>query len=314
MAFVRRTGFRRFGRVLARVAEDFFGHGVATQGAALAFFTLFSLAPILLVVITVAGVVWGEEAVRARVVSEFAALMGTGAAATVQRVLHGVARERAGRVASVLGAATLLSGASGVFVQLQGALNAVWGVTPRSGHVLRTLLRKRIVSFALLLAVGFLLVVSLAFSAALSALRDYVQWHTAVPVEYLRVADVLVSFLLIAILLALIYRVLPDAEVRFRDVALGALVTAALIDVGKWGIGQYLGRTGIASAFGAAGSVVLILLWIYYASLILLIGAEFTHVHTQEFRDARRPPSAGARRTRRPAAHVRRISGKSAGS
>lgn len=309
---VRRTGIRRLGRVLARIVEDFFAHGVATQGAALAFFTLFSLAPILLVVISVAGLVWGQEAVRGQVVREFAAVMGGGAGRAVEEILRRVESGRASRLASAIGAATLLSGASGVFVQLQSALNAVWGVTPRRGHVLRTLLRKRLLSFALLLAVGFLLVVSLAFSAALSALRAYLEWHSSFPAGFLRVADVLVSYAMIAFLFALIYRVLPDAEIQWRDVALGAAVTAVLVDVGKWAIGQYLGRTGVASAFGAAGSVVLILLWIYYASLILLVGAEFTHVHTQEFREARRRPSAGARRTRRTAAQVRRASGKAA--
>jgi membrane protein len=177
-------------------------------------------------------------------------------------------------------------------------LNVVWGVTPKTGHVLRILLRKRLLSFALLLAIGFLLFVSLAFSAAISALREYLEWHSSIPVGVLNAADVLGSFALIAVLLGLIYRILPDAEVQWRDVALGALITALLIDVGKWAIGEYLGRAGVASAYGAAGSVVLILLWTYYASLILLIGAEFTHVHTLEFHEAVRSPSRGARRAR----------------
>jgi membrane protein len=288
------------------MAEDFFAHGIATQGAALAFFTLFSLAPVLLVIIFVAGLVWGQETVQGRVVREFEGLMGPGAAGTVQQILRNVSAGKASRFASVLGIATLLSGATGVFVQLQGALNAAWGVAPRPGHVFRTLLRKRLVSFALLLAIGFLLLVSLAFSAALSALREYVEWHSSIPIGFLHAADVCVSYLLIAILLGLIYRILPDAEIEWRDVVLGAVITALLIDVGKWAIGEYLGRTGVATAYGAAGSVVLILLWVYYASLILLIGAEFTHVHTLEFHEAERPPSPGARKAARAPAAARR--------
>jgi membrane protein len=290
-----RTGFRRFGRVTERIVEDFFGHGVPTQGAALAFFTLFSLAPVLLVVIFVAGLVWGRDAVQGRIVAEFGGLMGGGAARAVQEILRKVSRQKSSGLASVVGIATLLSGATGVFVQLQGALNTVWGVAPRPGHVFRTLLRKRLLSFALLLAIGFLLLVSLAFSAALSALREYLEWHSSIPVGLLHFADVIVSYAMITVLLALIYRILPDAEIEWHDVWLGALVTAFLISVGKWAIGLYLGRTGVASAYGAAGSVVLILLWVYYVSLILLLGAEFTHVHTLEFREAERPPSPGAR-------------------
>jgi len=299
MATRRGTGIHRFARTLQRMGEDFFAHGIATQGAALAFFTLFSLAPVLLVIIFLAGLVWGQDVVQARVVGEFAALMGPAAGRTVETILANVAKERASGLASAIGLAMLLSGASGVFVQLQGALNVVWGVTPKTGHVLRTLLRKRLLSFALLLAIGFLLFVSLAFSAAVSALREYLEWHSSIPVGVLNAADVLGSFALIAVLLGLIYRILPDAEVEWRDVVLGALITALLIDVGKWAIGEYLGRAGVASAYGAAGSVVLILLWTYYASLILLIGAEFTHVHTLEFHEAVRSPSRGARRTRK---------------
>jgi len=294
---VMRPGTRRLRRTLVRIAEDFFSHDVTTQGAALAFYTLFSLAPVLLVVIYVAGFVWGREAVQGRIVREFAGLMGTGAAGVVEGVLRRVTRTGSSRFATAIGIATLLSGATGVFVQLQGALNTVWGVAPKPGHVFRTLLRKRLLSFALLLGIGFLLLVSLALSAALTAVGQYVEAHTAVPIGLLRAADVLLSYAVVTVLLAMIYRTLPDAEIEWRDVWLGALMTALLISVGKWAIGLYLGRTAVASAFGAAGSIVLILLWVYYVSVILLLGAEFTHVHTLEFRKAVRTPSPGARQT-----------------
>ena len=290
-----RPGTRRFRRILLRIAEDFFSHGVTTQGAALAFYTLFSLAPVLLIVIYVAGFVWGREAVQGRIVHEFAGLMGTSAARVVEGVLRRVSRTGSTRFATAVGIATLLSGATGVFVQLQGALNTVWGVAPKPGHVFRTLLRKRLLSFALLLGIGFLLLVSLALSAALTAIGEYVEANTSMPIGLLRAADMLLSYAVVTVLLAMIYRILPDAEIEWRDVWMGALVTALLISVGKWAIGLYLGRTAVASAFGAAGSVVLILLWVYYVSVILLLGAEFTHVHTLEFRNAVRAPSPGAR-------------------
>jgi len=175
----------------------------------------------------------------------------------------------------------------------------VWGVEPRKGSALGTLLRKRLLSFGLLLGVGFLLLVSLALSAALSALGDSVTARASVPVELLHGGDALLSFAVITVLLAMIYRTIPDAEIQWRDVWLGSLGTALLLSVGKWAIGFYLGRTAVASAFGAAGSVVLILLWVHYASVLLLLGAEFTHAYTIEFR-ARRKATPGARRTRAP--------------
>ena len=292
-----RPGWRRFRATAARIAKNFFAHGVTTQGAALSFYALFSLAPVLLVVIHVAGLVWGRDAVQARIVREFGAVMGGGTGNAVDELLRRAARTGSSRIATAVGIATLLSGASAFFVQLQGALNAVWGVAPRDGSFFSTFLRKRLFSFALLLAIGFLLLVSLALSAALSAIGDSLSARSTLPVEFLGAVDVLVSYAAVTVLLAMIYRTIPDADIEWRDVWIGALVTALLIVVGKWGIGLYLGRTAVASAYGAAGSVVLILLWVYYASVLLLLGAEFTHAHTLEFRRARRPPSAGAART-----------------
>jgi membrane protein len=292
-----RPGLRRFRATVARIAKDFFAHDVTTQGAALSFYALFSLAPVLLVVIHVAGLVWGRDAVQARIVREFAGLMGGGTGRAVDEMLHRVNRTGSSRIATAVGIFTLLSGATAFFAQLQGALNAVWGVAPREGSVVSTFLRKRLFSFALLLGIGFLLLVSLSLSAALSAIGDSISARSTLPVELLGAADVLLSYAVVTVLLAMIYRTIPDADIQWRDVWIGALVTALLISVGKWGIGLYLGRTAIASAYGAAGSVVLIVLWVYYVSVLLLLGAEFTHAHTLEFRHARRPPSAGAART-----------------
>jgi len=291
-----RPGFRAFRRTLSRIGGEFFAHAVPTQAAALAFYALFSLAPLLLVVIFIAGLVWGADAVQGRIVGEFGGMMGSGAAEVVQGLLRKVSRPREGGFASVLGFLTIVVGATGVFIQLQGALNTVWDVRPEPGHGFAALLRKRLLSFSLLLVVGFLLLVSLALSAALTALGQYIDTHSSIPAGYLQAAETLLSFTVITLLLATIYRWLPDAEIQWRDVWIGSLVTALLICAGKWGISLYLGRTAVTSAYGAAGSVVIILLWVYYVSLLLLIGAEFTHVHTLEFREAVRPPSPWARR------------------
>lgn len=299
MAAVR-PGWRRFRRTARRIAEGFFSHEITTQGAALSFYALFSLAPVLVVVISVAAIFWGRDAVQSVIVGQFANVMGKGTGNAVDEMLRHVRRTGQTGIATAVGIVTLLSGASAFFVQLQDALNAVWGVAPRKGSVFGAILRKRLLSFGLLLGIGFLLLVSLALSAALSSLGDAMAARSALPVALLQGGDVLLSFAAITVLLAMIYRTIPDAEIEWRDVWLGALVTALLISVGKWAIGLYLGRTAVASAFGAAGSVVLILLWVHYASLLLLLGAEFTHAHTIEFRQTRRKPSTGARRTRSP--------------
>jgi len=248
-----RPGWRRFRRTTAKVAEGFFSHEISMQGAALSFYALFSLAPVLLVAIAVAAVFWERDAVQAVIVGQFADLMGKSTGSAVDGMLRRVRGTGATGIATAVGILTLLSGASAFFVQLQDALNAVWGVAPRQGSVFGTLLRKRLLSFGLLLGVGFLLLVSLALSAALSALGDSVTARSSLPVELLHGGDALVSFAVITVLLAMIYRTIPDAEIQWRDVWLGALVTALLISVGKWAIGFYLGRTAVASAFGAGG-------------------------------------------------------------
>lgn len=295
-----RPGWRRFQRTAKRIAAGFFSHEITTQGAALSFYALFSLGPVLLVVIAVAAIFWERDAVQAVIVGQFADLMGKSTGAAVEGMLRHLGSTRGAGIATAVGVATLLSGASAFFVQLQDALNAVWGVAPRKGSVFGTLLRKRILSFGLLLGIGFLLLVSLALSAALSAVGDSLAARSSLPVALLNGGDALLSFAAITVLFAMIYRTIPDAEIEWRDVWLGALVTAFLVSVGKWAIGLYLGRTAVASAFGAAGSVVLILLWVHYASLLLLLGAEFTHAYAIEFRHTGRKPTTGARRTRKP--------------
>lgn len=281
---------------LYQSAGGWFRHRASERSAALAFFTLFSMAPVLYLSIAVAGAVLGREFVRTELFSEAAGLIGPDAAAFLSQVLEASATRPSGGLAGIVGLGTLIFGASAVFVQLQESLNAAWEVEPKPGPLLKNLARKRFLSLALVLVVGFVLLVSLVLSAALSALEGYLARHEAAPVGLLQAGNFVLSFLVVTTLFALIYRILPDAVVAWRDVALGAAVTALLFSLGKYLIGLYLGRAGLASAYGAAGSLVLVLLWVYYSSMIVLFGAEFTRVHSRRFRPRRVQPEPGAER------------------
>jgi membrane protein len=264
-----------------------------TQSAALAFYTIFSMAPLLVVVVAVAGFAFGEDAVRGRIVDQFGQLMGHAQAETLQSVLKKADRHASG-IAAVIGLVTLLVGASAVFVHVQDCLNRIWDVKPATGLAIGRLLKKRLASFALVLGIGFLLLVSLTLSAALAGFEGWLKQHVALPFGVLDATNVLVSFFTVALLFALIYRVLPDARIGWDDVATGALTTSALFAIGKSAIGFYLGKTAVASPFGAAGSLVVILMWIYYTSAILLIGGELTRAYTREFVHGRVVPEPGA--------------------
>lgn len=288
--------WNRWTKVLAEIAANWNRHGASAQSAALAFYTIFSLAPILVVVIAVAGAVFGEEAVRGQIFAEFQGLMGSDAALLIQEVLKSAARPASGRIATVLGIGTLLFGATAVFVQLQDALNRVWEVAPKPGAVFTTLLRKRLLSFAILLGVGFLLMASLVLSAALAALNARLEALLPVNLGLLQAFNFLLSFLIITLLFALIYRLLPDVRLDGRDVLLAAVTTSLLFVLGKTAIGFYLGKTSVASAYGAAGSLVVVLLWVYYSSLIFFLGAELTWVYSRHHRAGHAPPEEGAMR------------------
>src|ERR1700730_7694826 len=283
-------------KLIADTISNWNDHDATTQSAALAFFTLFSLAPVLIVVIAVAGAVFGADRVREQIFQEFQLWMGPQAASFVEQILRSAAQPTGSRLAAGLGIVTLIFGASGAFVQLQASLNRVWEVKPKPGAAFTTLLRKRLLSFAVILGIGFLLVVSLVLSAALTALGDYVERHFAVPARLLHLTNIVVSFVVITLLFALIYRLLPDVRLEWRDVAFGSLVTSALFAIGKELIGLYLGRAGVASAYGAAGSLVMLLLWGYYSALIFLLGAEITRTQSLWRRGRRPPPEAGAER------------------
>ena len=252
-------------------------------GAALAYYTVFSLAPLLVIAIAIAGFVFGEEAARGRIVEQMQGLMGPEGAHAVQTMLAASRRSGTGIVATVLGVITLLLGATGAFVELQGALNTVWDVPPRQGSGLRSMVRDRLLSFALVLGIAFLLLVSLVVSAGLSAVGAFFGGALPVPASVLQAANFVFSFAVITLLFATIFKFLPDLDIAWRDVWMGAGVTSLLFAAGKWLIGLYLGTSGIASTYGAAGSLVILLLWVYYSALILFLGAEFTQVYAETY-------------------------------
>jgi membrane protein len=286
-------------KVLKEAFANWNKHEAPTRAAALAYFALFSLAPVLVLVITIAGWVFGADAAQGQVQRELTRFIGPESAAAVQQIVIAASRPRTGRMAAIIGTVTLLITATGVLIQLQDTLNTVWEVIPKPGFFLKRLLLKRLLCFGLILGVGVLLLGSIAASAGLTALQKVLEARLEVGTStVLGWADVILSWLLMTIIVALIYRVLPDVEIGWRDVAWGSAITSVLFLVGKYAIGFYLQRTGIASTFGAAGSLVLILIWIYYSSLIFLLGAEFTRVHSRRYREGRAPATPGAVRAK----------------
>ena len=267
--------------VLKATASAWGEDNVPRLGAALAYYTLFSLAPLLIIVIAVSSLVFGEDAAHGRIASEINGLVGEKGAEAIQAMLQNAgAQKSSGIVATVVGLATLLFGASGVFGELQDALNTIWGVKARSGRGIVDIVRSRFFSFAMVLGIVFLLLVSLVVSAALAALGKFGSGR--VPTTLLHGVDLVVSIGVVAVLFAMIFKIMPDVRIAWRDVWVGAFATSILFTVGKILIGLYLGRSGIGSAFGAAGSLVVVLVWIYYSAQILFIGAELTKAYAQQ--------------------------------
>ena len=259
---------------------------VPRLGAALAYYTAFSLAPLLLIGISIAGLALGREAAQGRVQDELAVLLGPQGAHTVQDMIASAWKPDTGRWSLVVGVVMLLFGASGVFGQLQDALNTIWEVQPDPQRGIWGTIRDRFFSFVMVLGTGFLLLVSLLFSAAVGALAH--RLGAAGPA-----VSLIASLLLATGLFAAIFKVLPDAKVRWRDVWVGAAATAVLFAVGKELLGLYIGRSSVSSGYGAAGSVLVLLLWVYYAAQILFLGAEFTQVWANRF-GGRVQPARGA--------------------
>jgi membrane protein len=250
-----------------------------SRGAAIAFYAVTSIAPVLLIVIAIAGLAFGQDAAENAIKGQLSALMGEQTADVVQTAVANASGKSSGILATLIGIATLIATASGVFGEMQSALNAIWKVQP-SGTTLSRLVRARAASLGLVAALGFLLMVSLVVSAGLTAFGNYLNSLFPFGALVLSILNVVVSLLLISLLFAAIYKVLPDRHLQWRDVILGAVVTAVLFTIGKALIGWYIGSSAVASSYGAAGALIVLLLWVYYSAQIFLLGAEFTKVFT----------------------------------
>ena len=276
---------------VASWSEDY----APSMGAALAYYTVFSIAPLLLIVIAVAGLVFGEEAARGEIFAQLSGLMGEEGALALQGLLESFRHTGTGVFAAGISVIVLLIGATTVFAELQDALDRIWRAPARQKlGGLWGLVRARLLSFGMILGLGFLLIVSLVVSAALAALGRW--WGATLGGWQLLagVLNVLLSFGFITVLFAMIYKMMPRVKIAWHDVWIGAAVTALLFSIGKFVIGQYIGRSGIASGFGAAASLIVVLVWVYYSAQIFLLGAEFTWVYAHRFGSLKNRPRPGA--------------------
>ena len=252
--------------------------------AALAYYTIFSLAPLVIIAIEIAGAVFGEEAARGEIERQIQGLVGSAGAEVIQTAIQNANKPDAnGGLASLISVIVLLFGASGVFSELQDSLNTIWEVQPKPGRGIKGFVSKRILSFSMVLGIGFLLMVSLIVSAVLSGLSAYMS-HLVPGIDWFwGIVNFVISFGVISLLFALIYRFLPDVKITWNDVAIGAIITALLFTIGKTVLGLYLGQGSFASTYGAAGSLVIVLAWVYYSAQILFFGAEFTQVYATKY-------------------------------
>ncbi|MBC8069234.1 MAG: YihY/virulence factor BrkB family protein [Deltaproteobacteria bacterium] len=267
--------------LIKQTAVDWSDDDASRLAASLAYYAAISIAPLVLVVIAVAGLVFGEEAARGAIMDQIGGLVGSESAATVESMVEGANKPRTGAIATIVGVAVLLFGASGVFGELQSAMNTIWEVTPKPGGGIWRFIRTRFLSLSMVFGVAFLLIISLVVSAGLTALGGVIAGFAPGAPAVWQVVAYLVSFVIVALLFAMIFKVLPDVKVRFRDVWLGALVTAGLFQLGKFLVGIYIARADVASSYGAAGSVLVMLLWIYYSAQIFFFGAEFTQAYAK---------------------------------
>jgi membrane protein len=256
---------------------------VSSLAAGLAYYTLLSLAPLLVIAIAVAGIVFGEDAARHRIADELGAVVGAEAARAIQEVVKGARAPEAGVISTVIGVVVLFLGASGVFGELQMSMNTVWNVKPKPSRGVLGIVKDRFFSFTMVLGVAFLLLVSTILSAALAGVGSTLGAALPGGEAMWQLVNLVLSLAMATVLFALIFKIVPDAKIAWKDVWVGAAVTALLFTLGKSLIGLYLGKSSVSSSYGAAGSLVVLVIWVYYSAQILLLGAEFTQVYAQHF-------------------------------
>jgi membrane protein len=269
-------------QLIKATIERWLAHKDAQQGAALAYYSVFSVGPLMVIAVGIAGLAFGEQAARGEVQDQLSGVIGQPAAAAIDSMLASADKPQQGLLATTIGTTVLLFSALGVVVQLKDAFNTVWEVDEKTISGVWQFIRTYLISLAAVIGVGFLLLLSLLFTTGLSAAGQFV--GAELPQTVLQVAGSLISFAAVTAMFATMFKLLPDTEVEWRDVWLGAAITAALFELGKLLIGIYVGKLALASTYGAAASLVILLIWVYYSSQILLLGAEFTHCYASRYR------------------------------
>jgi membrane protein len=274
-----RSGVGKYFALFKQTFQEFMADKVPRLGAALAYYTIFSLAPLLLIAISIAGIVFGHDAAQNQITQQLSRVLGETASKAVNDMVANAAKPKTGVIATVFGVVTLLLGASGVFGQLKDALNTIWDVEPKKSSGIFGMFKERFLSMAMVMGVGFLLLVSLVIDAGITAASD-----RFIPEEMATIAQIvqiILSLGIVTVLFAGIFRYLPDLRIAWHDVWFGAALTSLLFVIGKFALGFYLTKSAVGSSYGAAGSLVVLLLWIYYSAQILLFGAEFTQVYAR---------------------------------
>ncbi len=273
------------GKYITVLKETFreFGEDKAPRlGAALAYYTIFSIGPLLLIAVAMAGIFLGHEAAQGKISDELGRVFGPKMAESLEAMIEAAAKPKSGKLATIVGLLTLVLGASGVFGQLKDALNTIWNVETKKAGGIKGFITQRFLSMAMVLGIGFLLLITLVLDAAISAMGPYLA-RIVGSEAVLHITQLSISFVIAVLLFAAIFRILPDLKIAWRDVWLGAVATAVLFVIGKWGLGVYLGKAAVGSAYGAAGSLVILLVWVYWSAQILFLGAEFTQVYARTF-------------------------------
>lgn len=289
---------RDFGVLLKETFSQWTEREPFANSIVIAYYTIFSLPGLMVIIINVAGYFYDKGEITSRLTGQIQNMIGGDTARDIEAIIGNASQSRGSTLATLLGIATLIFGATGVFYQMQQILNKMWEVKPKPKQMILKIIKDRIFSFGLILAVGFLLLVSLALSAGLSAFSDWVTVHLSESLNVVfHVADIALSLAIITILFASIYKFLPDAQIRWKDVWPGAILTALLFTLAKFALGLYFGKSDPGSTYGAAGSIILIMLWVSYAGLILLFGAEFTQVYAKRYGKEIKPTAAAVSTT-----------------
>jgi len=289
MRLLRHRG-RALRKVVVCTVTEWMEHRDSSKGAALAFYTAFSIAPILVLVIAIAGLFYGQQAAQGELFEQLRGLVGARGAEALQVVLAGARNHDKGMFATMVAGALLLFGATTVFAELKASLDEIWQLPALAQGGVWDTVRTRLLSFGMVLVLGFLLMVSLVVSAALAVLEKFWQGRWSDTTMLLTSLNWLISFLVIAAMFGVIFKMLPRVKLSWRDVVIGALGTAALFSLGKFGIGMYIGNSGVADSFGAAGSLIALLLWVYYSAQIFFLGAEFARQYALQLGSLKHHP------------------------